>query len=282
VPSGADLTTEDKMMVLCIGPSGSGKTGFECSINDEPTYNFDFDGRIRGILGCPWIDRSKITYDSYPPRRPNLLQLVDQKLESFLISAGNGQMMYKNVVLDSLTSETFAMLSQAIALTHNPGGKDGKKTGKFIGTTPMADGGDYGFEATNTYNILSCLRSIPGINVFISAHVVKEYGKSDSENPYSPSIVIGEKLSLRDKISENIQIYFDHIWQFKKTEENDGIHYWIKFRGEIARTAFAELPNGWVDFTGKSGKEILQQYLKRAPLTSGDPLDTYQPTLKGQ
>ena len=261
MPHADELTPEDKMMVLCIGPSGSGKTGFECSVNDEETYNFDFDGRIRGLMGCPWVDKKKVTYDSYPPRRPNLLTLVDQKCESFLISAQNGQMMYKNIVLDSLTSETFAMLSQAIQLTHNPGGKGDKKTGKYIGTTAMADPGDYGFEATNTYNILSCLRSIPGVNVFVSAHVVKEYGKTNSDDPYSPSIVIGEKLSLRDKISENIQIYFDHIWQFKKTEENDGIHHWVKFRGEIARTAFSELPDGWVDFTRKSGREVLQQYL---------------------
>jgi hypothetical protein len=257
MPSGSDLTAADRAMILCIGPSGTGKTGFECSYNDEETYVFDFDGRIRGILGCPWVNRSKITYESYPPRLPNLLQKIDQKCEGFLISAQQGQMMYKNIVLDSLTSETFAMLSQAIQLTHSPtGGKDGKK-GKYIGTTPMADPGDYGFEATNTYNILSCLRSIPGVNVFVSAHVVKEYGKSNPDDPYSPSIVIGEKLSLRDKISENIQIYFDHIFQFRKTEIDDEIRYYIKFKGDIARTVFIEAPNGWVDFTGKSAKEIL-------------------------
>ena len=262
MPQANDLTQDDRIMALCVGPSGAGKTAFECSFNDEPTYVFDFDGRIRGLLGCPWVKRSNITYDSYPPRLPNLLQKVDSKLESFLISAQNGQMMYKNIVLDSLTSETFSMLSQAIQLTHSFGGKDGKK-GKYIGTTPMADPGDYGFEATNTYNILSCLRSIPGVNVFVSAHVIKEYGKSNTEDSYSPSIVIGEKLSLRDKISENIQIYFDHIWQFKKQEESEEIKYYIKFRGDIARTAFSELPNGWTDFTGKSAQDTINQYTKK-------------------
>jgi hypothetical protein len=265
MPSASDLTTDDRMMVLCVGPSGTGKTGLECSMNDEKTYVFDFDGRIRGILGCPWIKRENITFESYPPRLPNLLQKVDQKCEGFLIQAQQGQMMYKNIVLDSLTAETFAMLYQAIQLTHTPAGsKDGPKKGKYIGTTAMADPGDYGFEATNTYNILSCLRSIPGVNVFVSAHVVKEYGKTNPDDPYSPSIVIGEKLSLRDKISENIQVYFDHIWQFKKEEVNEGdVRHFVKFRGTIARTAFAELPSGWLDFTGKSGIEVMNEHLKR-------------------
>jgi hypothetical protein len=264
MPSGNDLNTEDRFMALFLGPSGTGKTALECSFNDEPTYVFDFDGRIRGILGCPWVNRDLITFDSYPPRLPGLLEKIDKKCESFLISSQQGQMMYKNIVLDSLTSETFAMLFQAVQLTHRPAGSKDGKSGKYIGNTPMADPGDYGFEATNTYNILSCLRSIPGVNVFVSAHVVKEYGKTNPDDPYSPSIVTGEKISLRDKISENIQIYFDHIWQFKKEEVSEGdVRHFVKFRGTLARTAFSELPSGWNDFTGKSGKEVMSTYLTR-------------------
>lgn len=263
MPKASDLNTEDRFMGLLVGPSGTGKTAFACSWPGD-TYTMDFDGRIRGILGCPWIDRSHIEFDSFPPKMPGLLQKIDNKCESLLILSQQGQSTIKNIILDSLTSETFAMLVQAVMLTHNPGGKDGKKVGKYIGNVAMADPGDYGFEATNTYNILSCLRSIPGVNVFVSAHVVQKYGKTAPEDPYSPSVVIGEKLSLRDKISENIQIYFDHIFSFNKAEMSDGsVRHFVKFRGDMARTAYADLPNGEVDITGKSGYEVVQSYITK-------------------
>jgi len=264
MPSATELTTEDRFMGLLVGPSGTGKTGFACSYNDQKTLVLDFDGRIRGILGCPWVNRANVDYESYPPKMSGLLEKIDKKLETLLINSQNGQLFYKNIVLDSLTSETYAMLVQAVMLTHSPGDKGKSKTGKYIGNVAMADPGDYGFEATNTYNILSCLRSIPGINVFVSAHVVQKFGKSDPDDPYSPSIVIGEKLSLRDKISENVQIYFDHIFQFNKYEKSDGsIQHTVKFRSDIARTAYADLPNGEVDISGKSGYEVMHDSMKR-------------------
>lgn len=266
MPNAADLTTEDRFVGLLVGASGTGKTAFACSFPGE-TYVMDFDGRIRGLLGCPWIDRSKVEYDSFPPKMEGLLKKVDDKLEVMSINGRNGQLKTKNIILDSVTSETYAMLTQAVALTHSLGGKDStgqnrNKVGKYIGSVAMADPGDYGFEATNTYNIISCLRSIPGVNIFVTAHVVQMYGKTNPDDSYSPSVVIGEKLSLRDKISENIQVYFDHIFRFNKYEVNDEIKHTVKFRSDIARTAYAALPNGEIEITGKSGWEVMQGYLK--------------------
>jgi hypothetical protein len=81
------------------------------------------------------------------------------------------------------------------------------------------------------------------------AHVRDRYGKADPNDDYSERVVVGEKISLRDKISENVQVYFDHIFKFDKSMVNQFEHYTCQFRSDIARTTFKDLPNGVVDIT---------------------------------
>lgn len=247
MPSATNLTPESRFMGLFVGPTKSGKTVAECSF-PGPIKVFDFDGRIRGILGAGWIDKSQIEYTYYPPKtganQKPVYQTVNDDMEALLVQVSNGRCPYKTIVLDSLTSETFALLSDAVSLTHAEG------KGKRLGTVNMAGPEDYGFEATNTYNILSFLRSLP-LNVIVSAHIIDRFGKKDPSDKYSESIVVGEKLSVRDKIGENIGIYFDHCFRFDKEMVAGQERYTVQFRSEIAGTSFAKLPNGKVDITGK-------------------------------
>lgn len=263
MPSALDLTPEKRFMGLFIGPSGHGKTCAEASF-PKPIKFLDFDGRIRGLLGAPWINRDKINYSYYPPRELGLVDRINQELD-LLDTAGRTMQTHllpQTLVLDSLTSECFAMIVQSIGLTHSIGGKNDKKAGKYLGSTPMAGPEDYGFEATNTYSIMSYLRSLPIPNIIVSAHVVNQYGKIDGSNPYSESVVIGEKLSVRDKIGENIQIYFDHVFRFKKELVGDDEKFFVRFRGDLARTSYTSLPTGWTDITGKSLYETMMIFIK--------------------
>jgi hypothetical protein len=96
------------------------------------------------------------------------------------------------------------------------------------------------------------LQSLP-INVIVTGHIVDRYGKAEGENnEYSESVVIGQKLSLRDKISENLLTFFNEVWEFKKEMNGDTPMHFVRFRGGLARTCFTQLPNGWVDITNKN------------------------------
>lgn len=259
MPSANNLTAESRFMGLFIGPSGSGKTVAECSF-PGPIKVLDFDGRIRGILGAPWIDKSQIEYDYYPPRisgdgKPTY-ERINQDLEALLVMVSTNKCPYKTIILDSITSQTFAMLCDAVPLTHK--GDSGSK-GKKIGTLNMAGPEDYGFEATATYNLMAFLRSLP-LNILVSAHIIDRYGKADPNDKYSERVIVGEKLSIRDKIGENIQIYFDHVFRFSKSD--NGLKYTVQFRGDLARTSFEKLPNGSIDITGKNFYKAMMEQVK--------------------
>lgn len=259
MPKASDLTPESRFFGLFVGESGSGKTVAECSFPGDIDVD-DFDGRIRGILGAPWIDKSKITYNYYPPRLVNSNQFgdpnyikINKSLEVLSMQLRDGQSKVKTKVADSLTSETFCLLCDVRPLTHE--GNKGKKIGQML----MSGGDDYNFEATGTYDYLAGLRSLAVQNIIVSAHMVDRFGKADPENPYSESIVTGKKLSIRDKIGTNIQIYFDHVFEFYRKESR----FFVKFRGEIARTSYADLPNGEIDITGKDFYKVMMGFIKK-------------------
>jgi hypothetical protein len=250
MPKASDLTPEQRFVGLFVGQKHSGKTVAECSFPGTK-YVMDFDGRIRGLLGAPWIDKDLVHYEAFPPRESDLITRINKKLEELMITCN-----YDNVILDSLTWETAALRFQALGLTHVPG-----KKGKFLGPISMPGPEDYGLEAQGTYGIISSLKSIPKANIIVSAHLVDLYGKINSSDPYSANIVIGEKLSITDKLGVNVQTAFDHIFKFSKATINNEEHYYVEFRGGIASTSFAELPIGKVDITGKNFYEVMMSYM---------------------
>lgn len=262
MPKLSDISPEQRFVGLFIGESGTGKTCAACSF-PKPVENLDFDGRIRGAMGLPWLDINGVTYESFPPRENGMIARLNKKLEAMQVIADMAGMspmtLPKTEILDSLTSECFAMVMQAMPLTHS-NDKDDKKKGKYLGVTPMAGPEDYGFEAQTTYSLMSWLRSMPIQNVIVSAHVIPVYGKADPSNPYSENIPIGEKLSVRDKIGANVQIYFDHIFRFRKYEAGNFDKFTVQFQGGLCRTAWSFLPRGEIDITGRNFYELLMSY----------------------
>src|ERR1041385_5425673 len=255
MPKLSDRTPGKRFIGLFVGRSGSGKTVAEASFPGDKHF-MDFDGRIGGLEGVDWIDRDKITYDYYPPRDRELISKVNKKLDAWLVASSVGQHVPETLITDSITSETYAFLCQAIPLTHHNG------QGRSIGPLAMPGPADYGFEAQNTYDYMSFLRSLPINNIIVSAHYVDRYGKADPSNPYSENIVIGKKLSVRDKIGENIQIYFDHIFELEREVINDREKFFVTFRGDLARTSYSWLPEGRHEITGKNFYEFMNSFRK--------------------
>lgn len=258
MPKASDLTPENRFFALFVGRSGSGKTCAEASF-PKPLNVLDFDGRIRGLLGAPWINREGISYDYFQPKAPGIIQSLNKKLESLMIASVSGQPLPATWITDSITSQNYTFICQAMALTHT--GEGNSKKGKWIGPIAMVGPEDYGLEAQAQYDYIAFLKSLPIPNVIVSAHVIERFGKPRDSNgnelTYADSIVIGEKLSIRDKISENIQKDFDHIFKFEREVINGSERFFVIFRDNLARTSYSQLPMGRHDITGKNFYEFM-------------------------
>lgn len=266
MPNAGKLEPDSRFMGLFVGPKHSGKTVAACSFiadNPNPAKDrikvFDFDGRIRGLLGAPWINRDLIDYDYYPPRLAQgktVYESLNNDLAALLLTQQTGQSPYNTIIADSLTAETFALLCDSVPLTH----ADSK--GKKIGTMAMPGPEDYGFEATGTYQLLAFLRSFPVKNVIVTAHIIDKYGRLDPNDKYSEKTVVGEKLSIRDKIGTNISIYFDHIFRFDRRMVGNQERFFVRFISDIACTSFPNMPTAEIDITGKNFKDVMMEYAR--------------------
>jgi hypothetical protein len=255
MPSAEILSPESRFLAMFVGPTKCGKTVAACSFRsseDKVIQVMDFDGRIRGLLGAPWINRKNINYTYYPPKQSNLIDTINKELEMLEVYAEKQPYnLPETIILDSITSETITMLTQSVSLTHS---KDGKKTtGRYIGNFAMPEPGDYGYQSQVTMSIINFLLTIPVKNIIVTGHVVPIYGKKDEDNPYSETIVVGERISITDKLGSNIGIKFDHCFRFDKKEVAYGkVAHVVRFRDkDLANTAYASLPDQ-ADWTGKN------------------------------
>lgn len=263
MPSAANLTLESRFMALFVGAKHSGKTcaavSFMTKNSQKRVKVLDGDGRIKGILGAAWLDKTRIDYDYYPPRGANnkktFFERVNTDLEALMVDINNGKCQYETYVGDSATSFCRNLILDAIPLTHAEG------KGKKLGIMNMAGPADYGFESTGMDGYLSFLRSI-SLNVILTAHIVDRFGKSDPDDPYSESIVVGEKISLRDKIAANMSIYFDHIFRFDRRMVNGKERFFVEFISDIACTSYPGLTPGKFDITGVDFHQFLMDKVK--------------------
>jgi hypothetical protein len=264
MPTASNLTPESRFMALFVGPKHSGKTVAACSwLSKDPKKRakvLDGDGRIRGILGAPWIDKTRIDYDYFPPKiagnTSTFFQRVNDDLDALMTLIGTGKSPYETYISDSATAFCKNLILDAIPLTH------AENKGKRLGTVNMAGPEDYGFESTGMDSYLSFLRSLP-INVIMTAHVIDKFDKpmvtvnnKTYKDAYADSIKVGEKLSLRDKISANMSIYFDHIFRFDREVENGQEKFYVEYISDLACTSFPGFKPGYYDITGKDFREF--------------------------
>jgi hypothetical protein len=262
----ATLTNESRFNGLFVGASGSGKKAAACTF-PHPIKYYDMDGRIRGLLGSPWVERSGIDWKYYPPimKEGLVYKVLNDDLEVLEMQATMGKIPYKTIYMGSLTGEAFALLRDAVALTHDPGSKDSKKTGKYIGSLAMADPGDYNYVYTGIRNILAFFRSLPGVNIIIGAHTIPRFAKpmnpDGTINTYADNIQVGSKLSLPDKIGAEVPSGFDNVFEFSKRFDGLNEKFYVQFRSDIARTTYPQLKPGLHDITNTNFYEYLQKQL---------------------
>lgn len=261
MPNAAQLKPEDRIFALFIGRSGSGKSAAAYSFPGK-TRVFDLDGRIRGGL-TPWIKRENIDYEYYPPMDQNaVFERLNKDLEVVWIQSRKMQFPYQNIVIDSATWTANDFLLDAIKLTHvaSPG-RDAR--GKTLGTMNIAGPGDYQYQSTGMFQVIAFLKSLPAVNVIVTAHIVGRWGKRKDEkgeiiDPYGPSELLGEQLALTDKLAETLPSSFDHVYRFEKSL--NGRNFYFEGRGELARTPISGVPFGRIDITGKAFYDSLMAF----------------------
>lgn len=263
-------------MALFVGPKHSGKTVAACSWRDlskgKKIKVLDGDGRIRGLLGAPWIDPSSIDYDYFPPKTASdkaayyFFESVNKDLEYLITEVRQGKSPYETYVCDSATTFCKNLIIDALPMTHE------KDKGKKIGSLNMAGPEDYGFESTGLDSYLTFLRALP-INVIMTAHIVPRFDKprlpSGAKDTYADSIIVGDKLSLRDKIGVNIANYFDHIFQFERKVEGGKEKFFVEYIGDFACTSFPGMPVGQLEITGKNFRDYTLELANKARAVTG-------------
>lgn len=267
MPLASNLTPDSRFIALFIGPKHSGKTVAACSWlkpdSDKKIKLLDADGRVGGIVNVPWIQKNRIEYDYIPPRTSNPLdkkfyEKLNDNLDVLLTQTQGAQGLYETYVGDSLTSICKNFILDATSLTHVA------NKGKKLGVMNLTGIEEFKFESQAVDAYLSFLRSMP-LNVIVTAHVMDRYDKpyvNGEKDLYAESIVVGEKLALRDKVGVNAMIYFNHIFRFDRVVKGGEERFFVEFVGDIACTSFYGLKPGRHDITGKNFREYVMSLVK--------------------
>ena len=266
MPLLVNRTDTQRFVALFVGDAHSGKTVAEASF-PKPNFFFDFDLKIGGAQ-VPWLDLKDIEYESYPPKTPNLVQKLENKIEMFCnqatIQNGTFGSLPKTICVDSLTWMTFAFTCQSLGLTHLKTNEKGQeyKSGRWIGPTAMLGPEDYGFEAQKTYDIIADLKSLPVPNIIISAHLIDTYEKPEGD-PYAASVLSDtKKLSVRDKIGVNVKAGVEHVFEFTREKFGNNERFYVTFRGGVAFSSWSWLPYGRQEWTGRNFYEFMLGFKK--------------------
>lgn len=245
-----DLKPDSRFMGMFVSQSGDGKSCAAASF-PKPIRYFDTDLR-NGIIGAKeFTSLDGIEITRYAPFGG--LDQYEKDLNVLMALFRSGQRPCETIVIDSATSLAKVALNQAKELGIDS--KSGKKqegggnTTVERGITQRSGPAEFGFEQDALQLIMDFLRSMP-CNIIVTGHLVDRYGKDPAaKDQYAETIKLGEKLSLRDRVATNLLIYFDEVYKFSRDET--GTHYYVQFRGDIAKTVHKNLPAGRFDITNQ-------------------------------
>lgn len=246
MPMASQYRPEERIFALFCGRSGDGKSVAAASFA-RPLIDLDFDFRFGGIKAAMdqgIISSEDVEYEQYSPIlgwAPVDKWLTQQK--SFLLQ---GQFKYKTIICDSITS-----LARLLVVTSHV-----EQKGRTIGALRISGPGDFNFEQSGTHQVFDHLRSFR-CNVIATAHVIDKYGKLDPSKEYSESGIVGEKLSIRDNLGENLQTYFDNVFRFSREVISNQVHYYVEFASSLAKNTYG-IPPGRYDITNKNFHDFLQ------------------------
>lgn len=239
------MDTNFKLFAMFIGRSGSGKSAAAASL-PKPFEELDFDIRANGIRNClqqGWLkgeEGKDINFKQFDPFGGYLQIQEYLNLKYAMIKAR--QFNVSTMDIGSLFS-----LCRLLELTslNNPVGSNQLNIAGLAMTGPA----DYKFETQALTKILDFFRVFP-CHFTIAAHIVERYGKPPGADKYTPSVPIGEKLTITANLGESVLAMFNDVYRFEKQIVNGEDKYFVEFNTEIAKNSFG-IPPGKYDITRK-------------------------------
>ncbi len=255
MPSAENLTDDTRFVGLFVGRSGSGKSAAAYSF-PKPMKVYDIDLRIRGGL-VPWVEKKGIEYTSFPPKGDEpLFKRLNDEFAMDMIKIRSRQSNIKTFVFDSLTIGAKGLMQDTVDLVSKSERKGHQPQAGIVTAEP----GDYKLMYTAIGQILSYLKSIPGANIIVCAHIVNRYKKAAEE--YQPAVIAGEQLALPDKLAEIIPGDFDHVLRFEKVDAGNQLKFFFSAQGDLARSTYP-IRYGQHDITGLNFYDKLKEYMPK-------------------
>lgn len=266
MPNATQYKSDLRIIALLVGRSGDGKSYAGASF-PHPFLEIDPDLRFGGISNAInqgiLHDPAGIDYEQFSPTSgwPKLEKLIEQ-LDSDRIT---NKFKYKSIGVGSVTSLSRMALNFSKQFQSGkmigPKDKDGNKL-RDSSLIRIAGPSDYNVEASAVHDFFDHLRTYP-CNILVTGHTVNKWGKEkDDVGDFQPAEVIGEKLSIRDNLGENIQSYFDNVWRFSRRLEGGELKFYVEFATDLAKNGFG-IPPGAYDITNKEFYPFLLELITK-------------------
>lgn len=249
----SEIKPDGRFFGMFVSRSSGGKSCAAASFPD-PKLIIDTDLRKGIRRAVDWgVDLTKTEIKSFPPMTTTWKD-IEKEMASIWGMFAAKQRPYETIIVDSLTTLLRIFMTDSIEMR-------GGKNAEFTLSHPT----DYRFESQVCLQIFDYLRSMP-CNVIISAHLVNKWGKDPNAKEgaeYLPDVIVGEDLSIRHALGENLLLYFDECYKFTKSVS--GERHFVEFRSSIARTIY-KMPTGPQDITDKNFYELWKTLVNKSEL----------------
>ena len=206
----SEVSSVGAQKVLIYGNSGSGKTCFAAGF-PTPMLYLDFDNKVDSAASYHRADKERLDQIDVRVLIPTLTQnpiaqlrdIIDNEL---IPQEKAGQMKYKTLVLDSIT--TFSAATLAYIVSSNPGIK---RTASTQGQQPGLQ--DYGILKREFQKLIPGLLGLP-MNVIMLGHI------STMKDDLTGELTRGPLMD--GSFSAELPIYFKEVW--RSFVDKDGKH----------------------------------------------------------
>lgn len=198
----SELNDTQNIKVLLCGPPGTGKTVFAASL-PTPILFLDFDGKVNSAAHWYKNDRERLEQIDVRDLKKRLdgtdpiVEMNKVITEELIPQQKSGQMKYRTLVVDSMTTFSAAVLGHIV------------KTNPGIKRTTSAQGvqagiQDFGILKREFSRLIPGLLSLP-LNVVMTAHIKTDKSELTGEIIRSPI--------MDGSFSQELPIYFEEVYR---------------------------------------------------------------------
>lgn len=223
----SEIKTDGQLKILLYGPAGTGKTCFAAGL-PTPILYLDFDAKVDSAALFFKGDKERLEQIDVRQLAPTLTQSPMVELEKIIQTElipqqKSGEMKYKTLVLDSLT--TFSAAALKYIVETNPGIK---RPVSKQGQQPTPS--DYGILKREFAKLIPGLLSLP-MNVIMLGHISTERDDTTGE------IIRGTMLD--GSFGKELPIYFKEVWVSRVDEKGQ---YLAQTKSDTKFTCRSQIP----------------------------------------